>query len=411
MERTDVTALFTPEQRRRAMALLFGVLLLIMVGFSVLFPIEPYYVRRFGVDAGTMGIIAGTYSAMQFLFSPLWGRLSDRVGRRPVLIVGLLGYVVGQTLFGLATQVWMLFAARTLAGILSAAALPTAMAYIADITPPEDRARGMGLVGAAFGLGVVIGPAMGGALGQVSLSLPFFVSAGLAGAALVAVAAVLPESLPAGARTPREASRASRWSAFAWEVAALYGVTLALSMGMAGIELTFGFFAADRLGLTPRQTSWVFTVMGLVLAAVQGGLVGRLQRRWGEIRMELVGLALAALAMVWVALTRSPVAATCAIALLAAGMGIARPANSALISRRATTGQGTAIGLMDSFDSLGRIIGPVLGGSLYRRGLTLPFLSGAVLFAVALLLAAAWAAGAGPDPAGTGPDPTEQGHA
>nr|PZN44174.1 MAG: hypothetical protein DIU70_02860 [Bacillota bacterium] len=111
------------------------------------------------------------------------------------------------------------------------------------------------------------------------------------------------------------------------------------------------------------------------------------------------------------ALTRSPVAATCAIALLAAGMGIARPANSALISRRATTGQGTAIGLMDSFDSLGRIIGPVLGGSLYRRGLTLPFLSGAVLFAVALLLAAAWVAGAGPDPAGTGPDPTEQGHA
>ncbi|MCL5677102.1 MAG: MFS transporter, partial [Firmicutes bacterium] len=129
MNGSAVVTDLTPQQRHRAMGLLFGVLLLIMLGFSVLFPVEPYYVRRFGADARTMGIIVGIYSTMQFVFAPLWGRLSDRVGRRPILMVGLVGYMVSQTFFGLATSLWMLFAARTLAGMLSAAALPTAMAY------------------------------------------------------------------------------------------------------------------------------------------------------------------------------------------------------------------------------------------------------------------------------------------
>lgn len=377
------------------MGLLFGVVLLIMLGFSVLFPVEPYYVKTFGADARTMGFITAIYSTMQFIFAPLWGRLSDRVGRRPVLMIGLLGFIIGQTFFGLATQLWMLFAARGLAGILSAAALPTAMAYVADITPPEDRAKGMGLIGAAFGLGVIIGPGIGGTLGHLYIALPFFVSAGLAALALLGVASVLPESLPPEARTGQEQQKSSRWSAFSWEIAALFGVTFALSLGMTGIEVTFGFFAADRLGLESNQVGWVFMIMGVVASIVQGMLVGKLQKRLGEARLTLVGLLLGAIGMVGVALSGSTVTATAAICVLAAGTGLARPANSALISRRAPGGQGVAIGLMDSFDSLGRIAGPIVGGTLYRRGMTLPYVSGGAMFTIALLLSLFWSVQSG----------------
>lgn len=391
MENKSAASNLTPSQRRRAMGLLFGVLLLIMVGFSVLFPIEPYYVKTFGADATTMGMITGVYSLMQFIFSPIWGRLSDRIGRRPVLMIGLMGYVIGQTFFGLATSIWMLFAARAIAGMLSSAALPTAMAYIADITPPEDRAKGMGLLGAAFGLGVIIGPGIGGSLGAISLSLPFFISAGIAAFALVGVYTMLPESLSEQVRHEEHAPKKSRWSAFAMDIAALYGVTFALSVGMAGIEVTFGFFAAERLGLNTAQTGYIFVVMGIVASFVQGFLVGKLQKRLGETRMELIGLFLGALAMLGVAMSHSTITATAAICLLAAGTGITRPSNSALISRRAQTGQGMAIGLMDSFDSLGRIAGPLLGGFLYKKGMTLPYFSGTLLFSLALVLATGWA--------------------
>jgi multidrug resistance protein len=372
------------------MGLLFGVLLLVMMGFSVLFPIEAYYVKRFGADAATMGIITGIYSLMQFLFAPIWGRLSDRVGRRPVLMIGLLGYVVSNVMFGLATQLWMLFAARTLAGLLSAAAMPTAMAYIADITPPEDRAKGMGLLGAAFGLGVILGPGLGGALGTIALGLPFFVSAGLSFVAFLCVLAFLPESLPPAARRGADKRHEPRWKAISGETAALYGVTLALSLGMAGIEVTFAFFAADRLHLQPNQTSWIFVVMGIVSVIVQGGLVGKAQKALGEPHMMLAGLVVGALGMAGVALTHGAVAATAAICVLAVGSGFARPANSALISRRARGGQGVAIGLMDSVDSLGRIIGPTAAGAIYRVGPGLPYVTGASLFAIAFGLSLFW---------------------
>ncbi len=395
MERTNLATNLPPERRKQALLLLFGVVLMIMIGFSVLFPVEPYYVKQFGADARTMGFITAIYSFMQFIFAPLWGRLSDRVGRRPVLMIGLVGFILGQTLFGLATSIWMLFLARGLAGVLSAAALPTAMAYIADITPPEERAKGMGLIGAAFGLGVIIGPGIGGLLGNIFLALPFFVSAGLAALNLLGVALLLPESLPPEARTGHQEGKGSRWSAFSWEIAALFGVTLALSLGMTGIEVTFGFFAADRLQLESSQVGWVFAIMGVVASFVQGFLVGKMQKRLGEARMTLVGLLLGAAGMLGVAFSHSPVTATLAICVLAAGTGLARPANSALISRRAPGGQGVAIGLMDSFDSLGRIGGPVLGGTLYKVGLTLPYVSGAAMFTVALLFSLFWSLSAG----------------
>jgi len=384
------SAALTPRQRRQAMALLFSVLLLVMMGFSVLFPIQAYYIRQFGADTLTMGLLTSIYSVMHFIAAPIWGRISDRVGRRPVLMAGLLGFVFSQLMFGLATQIWMLFVARTLGGLLSAAAMPTAMAYIADVTSEEERAKGMGLMGAAFGLGVIIGPAIGGPLGTISLALPFFVSASLSFLAFLGVLTILPESLPAEVRGERKSSRKSRWGTFSPHMTALYLITLVLSLGMAGVETTFSFLAADVLHLGPDGVSWVFVAMGIVSVIVQGGLVGRIQKALGETRMMILGLVIATIGMAWVVFIQSPVWATVAICVLAVGMSLARPANSALISRHARTGQGVAIGVMDSFDSLGRIIGPSLGGAIYKLGPTLPYASGALLFAVACGLALFW---------------------
>lgn len=391
----SVNVQLSAKKRRLALGLMFGVLLLVMMGFSVLFPIQADYAEQFGVDAAVMGMISGIYSLMHFICAPIWGRISDRVGRRPVLMIGLLGYVFSQTVFGLATEVWMLFAARTLAGILSAGAMPTTMAYIADITPPEERAKGMGLMGAAFGLGVILGPGVGGVLGTISLGLPFFVSAGLSLLAFLTVLFLLPESLPPEARTVREQKRESRWKALTGEMAALYGVTFALSLGMVGVEHTFSFFAAERLRLEPDQTSWIFVIMGIVAVIVQGGLVGRVKKALGEPRMALVGLAVGALGMALVPLTTSPVVVTVAICVLAVGNSLAQPANSALISQRAKVGQGTAIGLMDSFNALGRIIGPTAAGAIFNLNPGLPYVSGAVLFALALGLSLFWSLSVG----------------
>src|SRR5690606_15710297 len=181
--------------QRKVLGLLFAVLFLVMTGFSILFPVEPYYVQTFGATSATMGWLMASFSLAQFVFSPLWGRLSDRIGRKPVMMIGLAGYSGSMALFALAQSVPQLFLARSLAGVLSSATLPTAMAVISDTTTEDERAKGMGILGAAFGLGAIFGPFVGGVLGDVSIRLPFFVTSALSLATLLIVWRMLPESL------------------------------------------------------------------------------------------------------------------------------------------------------------------------------------------------------------------------
>lgn len=370
---------------KRILGLLFVTLFVIMVGFSVLFPVEAFYIQSFGASARSMGILIMLFSLGQFSFSPLWGRLSDRIGRRPVIMIGLAGYGIATLLFGLSTQLWQLFATRVLAGVLSAAALPTAMAVIADSTDEEHRARGMGLLGAAFGLGVIFGPALGGVLGQHNLSLPYYVTAALACANLVWVYFSLPESLPPerrGARTHQE----SLWKNFRRATSVLYLLSLLASISLAGLETTFGFMAAERLGLEPQQVGWLFMIMGIAGAAVQGGLIGPLKRRFGERRLIPLGLAISAAGFAWTAFAWSPLAAALSISVFSVGNGLVRPSNLSLVTRRSITGHGGAVGLLSSFDSMGRIVGPAVAGRLYEVRDSYPFLVGAVLSLVAAAL-------------------------
>ena len=181
--------------QRKILGLLFAVLFLVMIGFSILFPVEPYYIQMFGATSATMGWLTASFSLAQFLLSPFWGRLSDRVGRKPVMMIGLAGYGVSMALFALGRSIPHLFLARTFAGVLSSATLPTAMAVISDTTSEDERAKGMGLLGAAFGLGAIFGPFVGGVLGDVSHPPALLRHRSLSTITLLLVWRMLPESL------------------------------------------------------------------------------------------------------------------------------------------------------------------------------------------------------------------------
>lgn len=189
----------------RNLAILFFTMAVVMLGFGIIIPILPFYAENLGANGTALGVLMAIFSVMQFIFSPIWGGLSDRIGRKPVILIGVLGNALAQLFFGLSTSLWMLIAARALSGILSSATLPTTMAYISDSTSEKNRGGGMGIIGAAMGVGMILGPGIGGWAGSYSLSMPFYVAAALSTAALVLVWWVLPESLPAEKRSAKTA--------------------------------------------------------------------------------------------------------------------------------------------------------------------------------------------------------------
>lgn len=371
--------------QRKILGLLFAVLFLVMIGFSILFPVEPYYIQMFGATSATMGWLTASFSLAQFVFSPLWGRLSDRIGRKPVMMIGLAGYGLSMSLFALGQSIPHLFIARTLAGILSSATLPTAMAVISDTTTQEERAKGMGLLGAAFGLGAIFGPFVGGVLGDITIRLPFFTTSALSLATLLFVWRMLPESLRPEKRLAKT-ERVSRLKAFQPDTMWLYSVAFLTTFSLAGLETAFPFLAYDRLGATTRSVGYIFAVMGIAGSIVQGGLIGPIRKLIGEERMIPVGLLTSAVALVLIAMSQSAITGTAALSLFAVGHGLIRPANASLITQRTKVGQGLAIGVYDSMDALGRVLGPIAGGTLYVLNQSLPFFSSAAITTLACLI-------------------------
>ena len=367
----------------RGLTVLFMAIFLVMMGFGIVLPVLQFYAREVGATPVQIGLLATSYAFTQFLFAPFWGALSDRIGRKPVFALGLLGYAVSFVIFGLSHKVWELFMARILGGVLSAAALPTAMAYIGDSTMEEDRGSGMGLMGAAMGLGFTIGPGIGGILGRLNLALPFFVGAALALFTLALSWGALPEP----ARRDRSAARPVRIEALrlalGGPLALFYAVTLVGAFALAGLEATYALFAQDRLHLSASSGAGaigiVFVVVGLVQAALLGGVVGRLINTWGEDRLIRGGLVLAAVGYLLIVLTNNIATLAIYAAIAGAGHSLMRPSIASVISKRTPAGQGLSIGIMDSFDSLGRVIGPAWGGWVYHAGPGLPYASAGVL--------------------------------
>jgi multidrug resistance protein len=330
---------------------------------------------------------------MQFLFAPFWGRLSDRIGRRPVILIGLFGSAVSYLLFGLASSLAMLFAARIAAGI-AGANIPTAQAYMADVTTPDNRAKGMGLLGAAFGLGFIFGPAIGGFLSQWGYQAPSFFASALSLANFIAAWFLLPESRPAHERRPP--ARETRLAALRRAVSrrgmpALLAVYFIVVTAFSSFEMNFSLYSEYRFGFDSTSIGYVFAFIGATLALVQGVLVGRVVRWLGERRVIQAAIALIAAGLALVPLAGGVPLLVAACGLLAAGMGFNGPSITSLISRLSHADeQGGILGLSQSVASLARIIGPAWGGFLYDEfGRTSPFFSASAMLCVAWVLSLA----------------------
>ncbi|MFK9093702.1 MFS transporter [Bacillus salipaludis] len=371
-------------QTKSALPILFVVMFLVMVGFGIIIPVLPFYAEEIGANPTELGLLMAVYSLMQLIFAPMWGQVSDRIGRKPVMMIGIAGLGLSFLIQAMSTELWMLFAARILGGILSSANMPTAMAYVADITTEENRGKGMGIVGAATGLGFVFGPAIGGIFSKISLSTPFYLASGSSFITLILVFILLKESKLKNSRATKE--KTSIWNAFTGAVSVLFFVQLLISLSLSGLEATFAYFAAKKAGLDAIQLGYIFMIMGFGSAMVQGGLVGRLTKKYGESSVIQGGMIVSAIGFGLILLVHNFTTAAIYLTIFGLGNGVIRPSVSSLLTKTSTAGHGSSTGLLSSFDSLGRIIGPPLGGWLFSMAVGLPYISGAVITIVAFLL-------------------------
>ncbi len=376
-----------------------------LIGFGLIIPLQANYAERFGASGLTFGMLIGVYAAMQFLFNPILGRWSDRIGRRPVLLLSIAGSVVSHGLLGfadLSNSLTLLFVARTLDGI-TGANVATAQAYIADVTTPENRAKGMGLFGAAFGLGFVLGPALGAALvaigrnvsgPQAGTAWPGFGAAGIALVALVLVWRCLPESLDRNARGTQPA-RGFRFGRL-WEATAdprlreLLTLMFSATFAFVLLETTFVYLCVRQFDLTESGTGMLFAYIGMIMVVVQGGFVGKLVRRYGEARLIsfapfITGAGFLLISGVTFAESRLLAWVLLLVGCIpvATGHGLTGPSLNGLISRQAASHrQGMTLGLSQGVGSLARALGPLLGGWLFDVGPAWPYWIGAGLYGV-----------------------------
>jgi DHA1 family tetracycline resistance protein-like MFS transporter len=376
------------------MVILFAIVLTDLIGFGIVIPLLPFYGERFGANPQMVTLLMATYSFFQLFMAPLWGRLSDQYGRRPILLVSLAGSVASYLWLGFADALWMLFAARAVQGAC-AGNIAAAQAYIADVTTPENRAKGMGLIGAAFGFGFIIGPALGGMLAgpdpaAPNVAAPAFLGAGLSALAFIGTVIFLKESLSPDARN---FARKSRLAAIGGmlrrpSLRFLILVFFIIIFAFAGMETTFALWASRQFGWGPQQIGYVFAYVGVLGAVIQGGLIGRLTKRFGEERLLIAGTSAIVLGLIGIPLSTQVAILLIATACLSIGMGLTQPSINSLISRQAAMHeQGEIMGAAQSAGSLARILGPAIAGFLFITfSRDAPYVAGAVLMAMVVLL-------------------------
>lgn len=389
----------TETERKSQLAIIFVTVFIYLLGFGIVIPLLPLLSQEFGASALETGLLLSMYSLMQFTFAPLWGKLSDRLGRRKILLGCLLGEALTYILFAHATNLTMLFIARGLAGFFGAS-LSTASAAISDITPPQHRSKGMALIGAAFGLGFLFGPALGGLLsiwGQSLSNEPGFSTRftmyWVAGLCLLTFAVgfrLLKETLPAQDQIHK---KPSRWALLTSNftrpvVGPLMGVFFLSSFAMSAMEMNLVLYMKDRFSWGIREVSFGFAYIGIIMVLTQGVLVRRLLPKMGERIVLRTGLILFSIGLLGVALAPSIPIMAAAMTALALGNGLSNPSILGSISLL-TSGseQGATMGSTQSLASLGRILGPAFGGFLYERLFPqAPFATGSLLGFTALTI-------------------------
>ncbi len=364
-----------------------------LVGFGIVFPILPLYAKRFHVSSATATGLVAAFSAASFLFSPLWGRVSDRVGRKPVLLLSLAGTAVGSLLTGLAGGIVILYVARIIDGI-SGASISVAQAAVSDVASAQQRPRLFGLLGAAFGIGFVAGPALGALAAVVGPRVPFYLAAAVAGINAIVASRRLPETHHPDKEDAAHGRHGGRRLnplaalAGAQGVTQLIGVAFLSLLSFSAFEATFALFGHSRLGFDVGSSAAVFAAIGVVIVVVQGGLVHPVVTRLGETGTLRAGLVAEAVGLLGLAFVQSWAGLAPALLILTVGQGLVQTTMSSTLAGRAPPKRrGEVLGAQQSAGGLARVLGPILGGIMFERiGPGSPYVAGAALMAVCLLL-------------------------
>lgn len=374
-----------------ALGLMFLTVFIDLIGFGIVIPLLPLYAKQFGANGLTVGLLMMSYSLMQFFFAPMWGRLSDRIGRRPVLIISLITSAVGYIIWGLSTSLTMLFVSRIVAGFGNAN-LAVAQAYVSDVTPEEHRSQGMGMIGAAFGLGFVLGPAIAGIVCfcGVPANVLGFIAAAFSIIDLTFTALLLPEPKSRGknARDPFSLGAGFYFRTVTNKKLVLsLLITFVSTFAFANMETTLVLLTNQYFNFNMAQNSYLFTGLGLVMVIIQGGLIRQLGKKYPDAPLISIGTALVGVGLLLVPATHNLTILCCALIILATGSGINTPCNSSLLSKLAAKSEtGGVMGVGQSMSTLGRILGPIAGGLLFdTMGATSPYLLGSCCMLVAFL--------------------------
>jgi MFS transporter, DHA1 family, tetracycline resistance protein len=374
--------------RRYPVAVVLLTVFVDLLGFGIVLPILPFYAQRYGASPVQIGAIIAAFSLMQFLFTPVWGRVSDHVGRRPVILVSLFGSVASYILFARAESVLALLASRMLAGV-AGANLAAAQAYIADVTTPETRARGMGWISAAFGLGYMLGPPIA-ALASLrwGLHAPGYVAAALAFTNLVLARLWLPEAAPTADKSLMRRPFDPRTLHRVLARPVLGGVTLtmtAVAFATSGVTAMLALYLQARFAFNETHTAWIFSLIGLTSSAIQLGLVHTLVTRFGERRLATGGILILAVSLIALAVSPTPAVLRLVLIVYATGFALIGPSALSLVSRAAEEGeQGMVIGVVQSLGALARVFGPMAAGiALGRLGPGAPMIGGGIVCALA----------------------------
>jgi multidrug resistance protein len=365
---------------KSTLPVLFSVIILDLIGFGIVLPILPFYAEEHGASATVLGLLLAVHAAMQFIFSPIWGRLSDRIGRRPVMLVTIAGTSGALLMLGLADSIPALFAARILSGLFGAN-ISVATAYVSDVTDESERTRWMGMVGASFGIGFLLGPAIGGLLAPYGHSVPMYVASGLAAINFVVASFILRE--PDRHRAPESARLSLRETLSDSLVARLCATNFLFTFGVAQLESVFAYLMMDRFDYDARQVAFVLVAMALVMAMIQGGGMRALAARYGEKTLLVSGLLIMGIAFPTIPYIGSVALLLIPLAGAAVGRAIAQPPMTSLVSMQADPNhRGAVLGAFQSSASLARIFGPVVAGLLYDAWIGGPFYLASALFIV-----------------------------
>jgi DHA1 family multidrug resistance protein-like MFS transporter len=374
--------------KNRNLVILFISLVVSMLGFGIMIPLLPFYIEKFGGGGLEMGLLMTIFSVMQLIFSPIWGNLSDRIGRKPVMVIGAFGNAVSMVLMAFASNLWILFLARALAGMLSSANMPAAMAFISDSTTEKHRGGGMGIVGAAFGVGMVLGPGIGGVMSTISLQAPFLLAAGTSILAMLLIWLILPESLTPDKRTMgthpiRGLDLNFMWKSLFGPLGFLLILAFLHNFALTNFEGIYSLYAQKRYDYDAATIGLIMTVVGLVSAVVQGVLTGPATRRFGDRWVILVSLFASVFGFLAMLFAQSLVMVMVTAGFFVFTNSMLRPGVASLTSKRANMPQGVAMGLSNSYMSLGRIIGPLWAGNVLDLNLNYPFITGALIMLAA----------------------------